>query len=477
MSEATGDARQVRDLNALLELTDAMAGDIQLDQLLLTIVRKTTEVMEADRSSLFLYDAETNELWSKIAEGLEIKEIRFPVGIGIAGDVAKTLVPTNIPDAYDDERFNQAFDKQTGYRTKSVLCLPISNMDGDLVGVIQCLNKKGDVPFDEHDQKFLGTLGSHAAVALERARLVEAYVEKERMEEALKVAQNIQMSLLPEEAPEVKGYDIAGYNVPCDETGGDYYDYIEMPDGKLGLVIGDVSGHGLGAAMYMATSRAALRSIIMTTEDPAKALEMVNNRLTWDMSDEAFITLFFGILEPATGQLRYTSAGHEDPIIYRAATGEFEGMESTGMPLGMIDEMEFPEGQMTILNEGDIFLLTTDGVFEADNVDEEEFGHARMQQCLADFHDRSSAEITEELRRRTFEFIGEAKVRDDVTIVTLKVVPEEQVEEIGEIEELGIVEEGEVGEVEEIVEMEEVEEVSDLEMVSDDEEVEDLELL
>jgi sigma-B regulation protein RsbU (phosphoserine phosphatase) len=481
----------MRDLNALLELSDAMAKDIHLDQLLLTIVRKTTEVMEADRSSLFLYDKEKNQLWSKIAEGLEIKELRFPVGIGIAGDVAKTRRPTNIPDAYEDPRFNKAFDMKTGYRTRSVLCLPISNKEGELVGVIQCLNKKGGGPFDAHDERLLATLGAHAAVALERARLVEAYLEKQRMEEALKVAQNIQMSLLPTESPPVKGFDIYGLTVACDETGGDYFDYIDFPDGKIGLVIGDVSGHGLGAAMYMATSRAALRSIIMSTQDPAQVLHMVNNRLAWDMTDEAFITLFFALLDPATRQLRYTSAGHEDPVVYRAAGKSFDVLPSTGMPLGMMDGMDFPEGQMTILNEGDILLLTTDGVFEADDVHEQQFGHDRMKKVLTDLGNRPAKEIAEELKKRTFEWIGEGTVRDDVTIVVIKGVPVVQAEAQAGGEELQILEEpvatlepvGELEVVEEVQELAEVKEVADgeeiteLKLAEGEEEVVDLKLL
>ena len=460
--------RQVRHLNALLALSEAMAQEVELDQLLLTIVKKTTEVMEADRSSLFLYDSKTNELWSKIAQGLEIKEIRFPVGIGIAGDVAKTREGSNIPDAYDDPRFNQAFDKQTGYRTRSVLALPIMNTEGELVGVVQCLNKAGGTVFDEHDEQLLNALGAHMAVALERARLVEAYVEKQRMEEALKVAQNIQMSLLPVESPTVKGFDIYGYSVACDETGGDYFDYIEFPDGRLGLIIGDVSGHGLGAAMYMATARASLRSIMMTTDDLAEALRMVNDRLALDMTDEAFITLVIMILDPATGTLRYSSAGHEDPQIYRAGSGIIDELPSTGLPLGMLEDMEFPEGQPAILNEGDILLLTTDGVFEAMDIDEEQFSHPRMLQVLRDMPDKSAEEITVELTRRTYEFIGNANVRDDITIVVLKGVPVEAEETVEIMDDLGIVE-GE--EVEELDSMEEVEELDSME------EVEEMEML
>ena len=492
-TETTSNDRQIRELNALIELSEAMAHQVELDDLLLTIVGKTTDLMQADRSSLFLYDGETNEMWSKIAEGMGTKEIRFPVGIGIAGDVAMTGEGSNIEDAYNDARFNQAFDKSSGYRTRSVLCLPISDNEGELVGVIQVLNKLDGGRFDEHDEQMLAALGSHAVVALQRARLVEAHVEKERMEEALQVAQNIQMGLLPEKAPAVTGYDLAGFSVACDETGGDYFDYIEFDDGRVGLVIGDVSGHGLGAAMFMASARASLRSLLMSSDDLPQTLARLNNRLCWDMSDEAFMTFFMAILDPSNGTLRYSSAGHEEGIIYRASDGSFDMLESTGLPLGMMEDMDFPEGPMTIMNEGDILLLTTDGVFEAMDVDEEQLGHPRMLDKLKEYAEESSMKITTEIKDLTFEWIGElGTCRDDVTIVTTKCLPKvvEEVESVelfteGEdfafsednLDEFEEVSDGESGEIEELSEFEEVDDIEEVEDLEEIEELDDMELM
>lgn len=416
------DPRQVRNLNALLEVSKALASAFRLDDLLLLIVEKTTEVMEADRSSLFLYDEQTSEIWTKIAQGVTLKEIRLPVGVGIAGDVAKTRKGANIPDAYEDSRFNPGFDKKTGYRTRSVLCLPMMNSEGKLVGVVQVLNKKDGRAFDGQDEELLAALGAHAAVALEQARLIEAFVEKQRMEASLKLAQTIQMSMLPTESPTVEGFEVHGWSVACDETGGDYFDYLDLPDGRLGLVIGDVSGHGLGAAMYMATARAALRSLTMNEEDPATILYQLNKRLENDMHEGNFMTLFFGILDPESRTMRYTSAGHDEPLLYRAADESFLALESTGMPLGMMDDMDFPEGQTTLFEEGDVLLLATDGVLEAMDEREEQLGRDRMQQTLADYHDRSAEEITAAVRECTYEFMGNAPQRDDITIVTIKAV-------------------------------------------------------
>ena len=190
--------RQIRDLRALLEISKAMAGEHSLDNLLQIIVQKADEVMEADRCTLFLYDESRNELWSKIAEQLVgLREIRFPVDVGIAGEVVTTRTACNIPDAYADRRFNRDFDLQTGYRTQSILCVPMISSSGKLIGVIEILNKRSEERFDHQDEALLWALGSLAGVALERAQLTEAYFEKQRLEETLKLAHKIQMSMLP----------------------------------------------------------------------------------------------------------------------------------------------------------------------------------------------------------------------------------------------------------------------------------------
>jgi len=197
-----GVTRQVKNLQSLLDVSKAMAGEIPLDNLLQVIVQKTEEVLEADRCSLFLYDEDRNELWSKVAQGLGgLKEIRFSLDRGIAGEVARTRKGINIPDAYTDPRFNAEIDKQTGYRTHSILCLPMTTSSGRLIGVIEVLNKGGGGPFDQEDEALLEALGTHAAIALERSQLIEAYVEKQRTDAALKLAHDIQMSLLPQTFP------------------------------------------------------------------------------------------------------------------------------------------------------------------------------------------------------------------------------------------------------------------------------------
>lgn len=176
----------VRQLEVILEVAKALGSGITLDNLLVLILNKTTEVMDAERSTLFLYDPSTDELWSKIAQGLETMTIRIPMGKGIAGYVGKTRTPVNIPDAYSDPRFNPEVDKITQFKTRNLLCLPLVFQDGTLIGVIQVLNKKSTAFFDKNDENLLSILGSHVAIALHRAQLMEYYIANKCLEDKRK---------------------------------------------------------------------------------------------------------------------------------------------------------------------------------------------------------------------------------------------------------------------------------------------------
>jgi signal transduction histidine kinase len=184
MQQAEQRARQTRKLGILLEVSTALASQVRLDELLTTIIGKTAEVLDAERATLFLYDAEREELWSKTADRLEIGEIRFPISQGIAGQVARTRVVENIPDVYADPRFNREFDRQTGFRTRSLLSIPLIGRQEELIGVIQVLNKQGRAAFDREDESLLRGISAHVSVAIERASLIEDILEKDRSLEA-----------------------------------------------------------------------------------------------------------------------------------------------------------------------------------------------------------------------------------------------------------------------------------------------------
>jgi phosphoserine phosphatase len=381
----TKEVSEPRDLAALIDLARAMTSEKDLGKLLELIARETSRLLGAERTSIFLIDSKKGELFSRIAEGLEIREIRLPIGRGIAGQAAQTLRPLNIPDAYEHPAFNPEFDRKTGFRTRAVLCRPLVTAQEKAIGVIQVINRTGGGSFEARHERLLSALGSHAATALETAWLLDEQLTKQKMAQALQIARQIQANLLPRKPLARGAFEIAGASIPADETGGDYFDYFLLPGGRVAFALGDVSGHGLGAALLMATARAALRAFLRMSSDPGEVIGHLNDLLISDFGGDRFITLFVGILDAESGRLTYASAGHEPPFRYRSATGEITEIESTGIPVGILEETTFDTAQTT-LAPGDFLLVTTDGIAEAVNPSEEPFGKERLKRYLCDRH-------------------------------------------------------------------------------------------
>lgn len=413
--------REIRNLNAILEVSRAMSSEVQLDGLLQVIMQKTIEVMEAERTSLFLYDEGRNELWSKIAQELgPLQEIRFPVGVGIAGHVAQTHQGVNLPDAYMDPRFNPDFDKRTGYRTRSLLCLPLMSTERKLVGVIQVLNKKGGV-FEERDESLLAAFGAHAAVALERAQLIEAYVEKQRMEEALRLARDIQMSMLPNRFPAFPhrtDFDLHAVIEPAREVGGDFYDFLLLDEDSLGLAIGDVSGKGIPAALFMSVTKTLLRVIASKQSRPEAVLAELNNELCRNNDTGMFVTLFYGILHLRTGALEYSSGGHNPPYVL-AHNGAVEPLAKTrGMALGVLEDTAY-QSKTFQLQAGDRLFLYTDGVTEAMDRAYNQFSDPRLLDCLTRARGLSPEDLIHGVLGELRRFSSGAEQSDDITALAV----------------------------------------------------------
>ncbi len=415
-------SREVRNLNALLDVAKALGAEMQLDNLLPVIISKTTEVIDAERSSLFIYDEDTNEMWSKVAEGMDSKEIRFPVGVGIAGDVAKTLKTVNIPDAYKDDRFNPAFDKETNYRTKSILCMPMLNNEGALVGVVQVLNKKDGSRFDDKDESLLEALSVQAGVAIQRARLLEAFVEKQRIQESLKLAADIQMGMLPKDFPAFPkrdDFDLFASIIPAKEVGGDFYDFFLIDDDHLCFVIGDVSGKGVPAALFMAVTKTHVAASTIPGTEPSDILIRANDELCKENDQGMFCTIFYGILNTKTGEVRYSNGGHNPPYLVHA-DGSNEQLEGTeGIALGVMDGMDFGVNTLT-LGKGEAIYLYTDGVNEAMDDDGNEYSYERLEEFLKKSKGQSTTDIVNGSLDDVKVFVKNAEQSDDITVLTVR---------------------------------------------------------
>jgi phosphoserine phosphatase RsbU/P len=418
---AVDSERQARNLEALLGVAKALASEIKLDNLLQVIVAKAAEVMDAERATLFLYDQPRNELWSKTTQKLEINEIRVPLGVGIAGTVAKTRALINISDAYADPRFDPTFDKQTGYRTRSILCLPLIGNGDSLVGVIQVLNKKNRQTFDEIDESLLAGLSDHITVALERGRLIEAYIEKERLEEGLKLAHDIQMSMLPKTFPpfpERRELDIFAAITPAKQVGGDFYDFFFLDEDRLCFAIGDVSGKGVAAALFMAVIKTRFEAIAARVQNPSDILSTVNRQICRDNDSQMFTTLFCGILNTRTGEIKYSSGGHNPP--YHISRGGVQQVPQTGgRVLGLVEDSSYGWGRL-VLGSGETIFLYTDGVTEALDPAGEFFSERRLESILTQTKFASAREQIDHLTSQITLFAAGAEQSDDITALAIR---------------------------------------------------------
>jgi serine phosphatase RsbU (regulator of sigma subunit) len=407
------------DLMSLLEVSRSLISERSLEGLLELINTTATRIADCERGTVYLIDRDRGELWSRVKHGEEVGEIRLPVGKGIAGTVAATGEVVNITDAYGDPRFDGGWDGRTGYQTRTVLCLPMVNRQGTRIGVIQLLNKRLG-HFSDYDVSVLTALSANAAVAFETAWLLEEMVEKKRMEEGLRIAREIQQGLLPPGPPDADGgLDIAFRNIPCDETGGDYVDVFETPGGRLAMVMGDVSGHGIGAALLMATGRAFLRAFTEMHEDPSGLLGRVNALLLEDTDPTRYMTLWFGILDPASGELEYASAGHDEPVLVSGG-GDWRTLENTGVPLGMLPGMSYGPSAKLALGRGDMLVLTTDGLWEQVNAGGEPMGKEVLAEHLSRLRESPAKEVVDGILDVVEGYRGPAVQDDDYTVMVIR---------------------------------------------------------
>jgi serine phosphatase RsbU (regulator of sigma subunit)/anti-sigma regulatory factor (Ser/Thr protein kinase) len=413
-----------RKLKVLLRISKSLGCEVRLDPLLQLIVEEVTTAMEAERSTLFLVDRrKPDQLVSRVAEGLGSKEIRVLFGIGIAGTTAQTRQVINIPDAYKDPRFNPAFDKLSGFRTRSILSTPIIDQTGVLIGVVEVMNRKGRA-FTEDDEQFLEAICVDIALALKRAEMVDAYLQSQILTTSLELAREIQMGLLPKDfpaLPELKEVDIHATIIPTFEVGGDLYDFFPLDKDRLCFVIGDVSDKGIPAALFMAMTRTAFKmSALAAPESIGHTMARVNRFLCDSNPQQMFVTALAGILDLKTGRVEYADAGHEPPFILQASGGVLKVDKVGGLVLGFIRDEEFRTGSMQ-LNPGDTLVLYTDGVTEAMNVKHELFGADAIEKTLSlTGQTAASQTIIQGLLEGMRVFVGEAEQHDDIAILAIR---------------------------------------------------------
>jgi serine phosphatase RsbU (regulator of sigma subunit) len=294
---------------------------------------------------------------------------------------------------------------------------------GELIGLLNLGPRLSQQEYSADDRKLLNDLATQTAPAVQVAQLVrqqqQQAQERERIEQELRVARLIQQTLLPKRVPDLPGYQLAAYYQPAREVGGDFYDFLELDDGHLGLVVGDVTDKGVPAALVMATTRTMLRASAQRLDSPAEVLRQVNDVIVPDIPPNMFITCLYAILDTRSGKLRYANAGHDLPYLrHKGRPGDASELRARGMPLGLMPGM-FYEEKETVLEAGDSILFYSDGLVEAHDPHYEMFGFPRLQ-GLVGAHP-GGATMVDFLLKELARFVGDSwEQEDDITLVTLE---------------------------------------------------------
>jgi sigma-B regulation protein RsbU (phosphoserine phosphatase) len=407
--------KKTLETETLLEVEKSLSSTLNLNELLELILDSLLKVVKFDAVAIFLTDEKKQEIEHIKARGFDPllePDLQLKIGEGVAGWAAKTKESLIVPNVEEDPRYIEA-----RVETKSGMVVPIVSQNRT-IGVFSLESNQPNA-YDHDDLELLEAFASLAAISLERARQHQEILEKRRLEEELSIAKRIQKTFLPQKEPELPGFDVSGINIPSEEVGGDYYDFIPIIENQIGIVIADVSGKGIPAALIMASVRASLIAEIRNNYAIRSIMAKVNNLLFESTASDIYVTAVYGVLDAKNRIFTFSNGGHNAPIL-RRADGEMKYLTEGGMALGMFENSRYEERPLGV-NPGEIIVFYTDGVTEAKNDQQEEFGTRRLKQVIDDSHQLSAAQIQENIYEAVKEFTGLSHQEDDLTMIVFKV--------------------------------------------------------
>lgn len=405
-------------LELITGLSSAFATSINLEETLHNSLLQITTYLEAEAASLFLRDASGRKMVCRAAVGpVDITGLAVDPDTGIIGRTLREGRSQRVADVRTDPTFSARVDGETGFVTRSILCAPLC-IGTDTFGALEVINRKGrDSGFDERDRCVLSALASSAALAIHSANMAEKQLVGERVQKELELASALQRSFFPTNRGD--GFPIQGVNVPAREVSGDFFDILELEDGRIFFTLGDVSGKGINAALLTAKTSSLLRFLSRTTPSPAAILAAVNRELAGLGAIGMFVTVCAGFFDPASSQVRFANAGHPPPLIHLGGD-RFLELPMRSMPLGIAARRTFPE-MVHDLGEGDgppgICYLYSDGLVEGCGSDGAPLGVDGLKETV-----RRHAHLppSRRLERITAAVSTSAERFDDVTLLILE---------------------------------------------------------
>jgi phosphoserine phosphatase RsbU/P len=394
---------------ALIRAGRELAGHRPLHELFEVIMDLSVEAVMAGRGVLMTVEG----------EGLKVRAARgagFQISKTVRDRVLNEKASLLIRDAQLDQNLKEHMSI-VEQKVRSLLAVPLQTND-KVIGLIYLDSPNHIREFTREDLNLLTVMANVAAIRIEHSRLNEIEETERAMAKEMQQAAQLQARLFPDAAPKTEGLDISARAVPARQAGGDYYDFIRFPDGKIGLMVGDVAGKGMPAALLMSSLQARVHVLFDDSSDLALKIERLNRSTCGNCPDNRFITFFFGILDPKTGELVYVSAGHNPPVLVRAGGG-YELLPGGGLILGILPLAKYEESRTT-LEKGDVLVMFSDGVTEAPNPNDEEYGEERLANLVAELSGKTAREIVGAIHASVAEFTEGAPPADDITVVVTR---------------------------------------------------------
>lgn len=408
---ATSDVK----LQALIEITRSLTRTLAIDDVMPRLLDELFKIfVQADRGFVILRgpDGQLIPRHTKLRRGDDDRMIRLSKTI--IDQVVETKQAILSTDTMDDQRF-QLSESIANFRIRSFICAPLPDAEGNILGVIQLDSLDSKHRFRESDLDLLLSVAGQAGLAIDNAQLHDQVVRQRVLERDLELASEVQKGFLPSRVPKLDRFELSQYYEPADKVGGDYFDFISLPDNRMAIVLADVVGHGMAAALQTAQLSTALQFVLSNQTDPAAAIEELNEKMSLDSLDDRFITLCMLMLDMNESKISIVNAGHMPPLLCRKGQDPVElGSEVRDLPLLIMDTLEYSTVEVE-LQEGDLILLYTDGLTESENAAGELYGIERVMDQARGVH--SGAELTKKLIADARNFSGSVPQLDDICLV------------------------------------------------------------
>jgi sigma-B regulation protein RsbU (phosphoserine phosphatase) len=407
--------RAIEELSVLNDLARMIGGSLNSQEIMQTVIHRSLRAVHAEQGVITLVDAKSGHTMKTLVRSMvsSSDNPRFHFHQNLLGWMHLNKKPLMINQPREDERFRGI---QWDDGINQALCAPMI-AKSELIGVLSVYNKKDGKNFTDDDQRLLAIIAAQSGQVVENARLYEQEKALVRVQEEIRLASQIQLDLLPKTSPVIPGYDIAATSIPAQMVGGDYFDFIPVDDDRMAICVGDVSGKGLPAAMLMANLQATLRGQTLLNLSAKECITRSNTLLNQTINSEKFATVFYGILDSKNHVLSFSNGGHDNPFFLSGQN--FSRLKTGGIPLGMLSSFPY-EGAECSIAKDDLLVICSDGISEAWNNEDVQFGDDRLSEVIRTHRDVSASQLIADILSAVKSHVGTAPQMDDMTIMVVK---------------------------------------------------------